>query len=408
MLHINPESAPFALTADNDVPEAIRDASYWDDGGDVLLVTKDGIAVLLRMKLLLRYSETIRSLIGHIAEMPQDGLWTPILELQCNAAELRAVLEYLLLQEQYVPLSIRSWSRSSQRLRTCRGKQPSIDSLARYAFSAYTLGIKTLDEAALTGLLACARARLDAYANWNGFAEFDPPPVKPVHAILAGRALPEPASFILSVAFLDLSVFEASLHPPIDTPHLKGPHDEDTIALLRERNAELVGSLLKLCTNFSRRGSLSKDGRPCCNFEAFAADHAPDPHTKDAVKGHFALFIIATIGAELEKARSRQALANNASEKAGRHPIGHDNKSGCLNCLAELHQEMRRLYGQWWEDTGRLLMREPKGGRSSAWDEVRHTLSVPKTRVPSLGWLERLRRLVRRVYCSVVYLQSRQ
>lgn len=100
MLHINPEAAPFALTADNKVPEAIRDTAYWDDNGDVLLVTKDGVALLLRMKLLLRYSETIRSLIGHIAGMPQDGLWTPILELECNAAELRAVMEYLQLQEQ--------------------------------------------------------------------------------------------------------------------------------------------------------------------------------------------------------------------------------------------------------------------------------------------------------------------
>jgi hypothetical protein len=108
MLCINPGAAPFAVTADNKVPEAIRDTVYWDDSGDVLLVTKDGIALLLRMKLLLRHSETIWSLIGHIAEVPQDDLWTPILELECNAVELRAVLEYLLLQEQYVQLSIRT------------------------------------------------------------------------------------------------------------------------------------------------------------------------------------------------------------------------------------------------------------------------------------------------------------
>lgn len=108
MLCINPGAAPFSLTADNKVPEAIRDTVHWDDSGDVLLVTKDGIALLLRMKLLIRHSETIRSLIGHIAEMPQDGLWTPILELECNAVELRAVLEYLLLQEQYVLLSIQT------------------------------------------------------------------------------------------------------------------------------------------------------------------------------------------------------------------------------------------------------------------------------------------------------------
>jgi len=238
--------------------------------------------------------------------------------------------------------------------------------------------------------------------------EFRPPPVKPVHAILAGRTLPEPASSILSVAFLDLSVFETALYPPIDAPNLGGRHDEDAIALLRERHAELVSSLLKLCTDFGRRRSLSKVGRPCCNFEAFVADHAPDSHTKDAVKGHFALSIIATLGSELEKARFRQALAENALKKTDRHTIGHDNKSGCSSCLAELHQEMRRLYGQWWEDVGRLLMGEPQGRHSSAWDDVRHILSVPKTRVLSQGWLERLGRFLRRVYCAVVYLQFRQ
>jgi len=103
MLNINPDAAPFALTPDKKVPEAIRDTTYWDDDGDALLVTKDGIAFFLRMKLLLRHSETVNCLLGHIAEVPQDGLWTPILELQCSAAELRAVLEYLLLQGQYVP-----------------------------------------------------------------------------------------------------------------------------------------------------------------------------------------------------------------------------------------------------------------------------------------------------------------
>lgn len=105
MSHINPDAAPFALTPDNEVPKAIRDTTYWDDNGDVLLVTKDGIAFFLQMELLLRNSETVKSLLGHIAGMPQDGLWTPILELECSAIELRAVLEYLLLQR-YVPLSI--------------------------------------------------------------------------------------------------------------------------------------------------------------------------------------------------------------------------------------------------------------------------------------------------------------
>ena len=103
MLRINPNAVPFALTADNKVPEAIRDTTFWDDGGDVLLITKDNLAVLFRKALLLRYSETVRSLLGHIAKQPQDlERWMPILELECNATELRAVLEYLLLQEQYV------------------------------------------------------------------------------------------------------------------------------------------------------------------------------------------------------------------------------------------------------------------------------------------------------------------
>ena len=103
MLRINPNAVPFALTTDNKVPEAIRDTTFWDDGGDVLLITKDQMVVLFRKTLLLRYSETVRSLLGHIEKQPQDlDRWMPILELECNASELRAVLEYLLLQEQYV------------------------------------------------------------------------------------------------------------------------------------------------------------------------------------------------------------------------------------------------------------------------------------------------------------------
>jgi hypothetical protein len=108
MLHINPNAVPFALTADNKVPEALRDATLWDDNGDVLLITKDKTAVLLRKALLLRYSETVRSLLGHVPEQPQNDTWMPILELECNATELRAVLEYLRLQEQYVPPSVQS------------------------------------------------------------------------------------------------------------------------------------------------------------------------------------------------------------------------------------------------------------------------------------------------------------
>jgi hypothetical protein len=108
MLRINPNAVPFALTADNNVPEVIRDSTFWDDSGDVLLITKDKIVVLFRKALLLRYSEVVRSLLGHIAEQPQDDRWMPILELECYATELRAVLEYLLLQEQYVPPSVQT------------------------------------------------------------------------------------------------------------------------------------------------------------------------------------------------------------------------------------------------------------------------------------------------------------
>jgi hypothetical protein len=105
MPYIKPDAAPFTLTPDNKVPKPIRDTAYWDDDGDVLLVTKDGIVFLLHMNLLLRYSETIKSLLGHVAGVPQDGLWTPVLELECSATELRTVLEYLLSREQYVLLS---------------------------------------------------------------------------------------------------------------------------------------------------------------------------------------------------------------------------------------------------------------------------------------------------------------
>jgi len=236
------------------------------------------------------------------------------------------------------------------------------------------------------------RDRLDVYAHWDGTSKIGPPPVKPGHTILASRTLPEPASSMLSIAFLDGSVFgfdEAALCPKIDAPtaEFSRSHDEDTIALLRERNSEFVGSLVKLCTNFGRRRSLSKVGRPCCNFEAFAAyRYAPDTRVDAAVKGRSALSIIATLGAELEEARLRQDLAKRGSQEEGAllHPSEHDGDAGCLRCLEELHQGMRRLYGVWWEDMGRLLMGEPKCERS-AWDGVRDSLSVPQPR-----WWERL------------------
>ena len=268
------------------------------------------------------------------------------------------------------------------------------------------LCIDILDEAALTGLLTCMRDRLDAYAHWDGTAEFRPPPVKPEHAILAGRTLPEPASSMLTVAFVDGSIFgldEAALHPQNVAPEFRRPHDEDTIALLRERNSELAESLLGLCANFGRRRSLSRAGRPCCNFEAFAAEHAPDTRMDSTTKGRSALSIIAALGAELEEKRSRQELAKGDSREELLHPIEHDDDdSNCLSCLTELHQGMRRLYGLWWEDMGRLLMGEPEGGRS-AWHDVREGLSVPQ---PS--WPERLRSLLIGMFRTVVGLLFRQ
>jgi hypothetical protein len=108
MLRINPNAVPFALTADDKVPSSNRDDIFWDDGGDVLLITKDEKAVLFQKTLLLQYSETARSALGHIAKQPQYDRWMPILELGCSATELRDVLEYLLSRKQYVlPLSIR-------------------------------------------------------------------------------------------------------------------------------------------------------------------------------------------------------------------------------------------------------------------------------------------------------------
>jgi hypothetical protein len=264
------------------------------------------------------------------------------------------------------------------------------------------LCIDVLDEAALTSLLTCIRGRLDAYAHWDGTTEFGPPPVKPEHAILASRTLPDPASSMLTVAFVDGSVFgfdDAAPNPPRndDAPGFRREHDDDdTIALLRERHSELLDSLLKLCTNFGRRGSLSKAGRPCCSFEAFAAEHASDTRMDSATKGRSAFSIIGALGAELEGARVRQAPARGDSQEALLHPFEQDEDSGCLTCLTELHQGMMRLYGLWWEDMGRLLMGESKGGRS-AWVDVRDSLSVPKPR-----WPERLRCLLIGMYRTVV------
>lgn len=110
-LRINPDSVPFALTADNKVPLSNRDNIHWDESGDILLITKDEIAVLFQKALLLQYSETARSALGHTvtAKQPQDDdIWMPTFELACNATELGAVLEYLLSRKQYVLLTTRS------------------------------------------------------------------------------------------------------------------------------------------------------------------------------------------------------------------------------------------------------------------------------------------------------------
>ncbi|KAH9080545.1 hypothetical protein EDB83DRAFT_2310754 [Lactarius deliciosus] len=388
MLNINPQTAPFTLTPDNQVPEAIRDTEYWDDGGDVLLVTKDGTVVFLCMDMLIRYSETIRGLLNHIAGVPQEGLWTPILELQCSVTELRAVLEYLRLQEQ--------------------GIQPSVDSLARYALSAYTLGIQALDDTALTGLLACARDRMDTYTNWEGITEIRPPPLNPEHAILASRALPEPASSILAITFIDLSVFapsKAALYPSSEALALRDPNDEDTIILLRERHSELVDSLLKLSRNFGRRRSLAKVGRPCCSFEAFAVDHTPNLHVNAAMKGRSALSIITAAGAALETARSREASAPKDFKQEDQHLSdykGHSS-SPCSSCLTELHLEMMRLYSLWLEDMGRLLMGEPQTNRFSVWDNIRDRLRNSQTPVlrTKSGLRQRIGRFCRRMLHTV-------
>lgn len=102
MLRINPNAVPFALTADNKVPMSNRDNIFWDESGDVLLITKDKMAVLFQKALLLQYSQTARSALSHTEKQPQNDRWMPILELGCNATELRNVLEYLQSRKQYV------------------------------------------------------------------------------------------------------------------------------------------------------------------------------------------------------------------------------------------------------------------------------------------------------------------
>ena len=290
--------------------------------------------------------------------------------------------------------------------RMYRGIQPSVDSLTRYALSAYTLGIRSLDDAALASLLAYTRDRMDAYTNWEGIVEIRPPPLNPEHTILASRALPGPASSILVIAFIDLSVFapnEAPPYCPNDMPALRNPNDEDTIILLRERHSELVDSLLKLSRNFGRRRSLAKVGRPCCSFEVFAADHTHTLHVNLSMKGRSALSIITAVGTALQTARSKEASACKDSKQEGQHSSEHKESSPCSGCLAELHQEMKRLHGLWWEDMGRLLMGEPQTSHLSVWDDVRDSLGDSQTPVLCTMWQD-LGRLCRRILHAVTSL----
>lgn len=106
MLRINPDTVPFALTADDKVPLSNRDDTFWDESGDVLLITEDKIAVVFGKTLLLQYSETARSALGHIENQPQHDIWMPKYEPACNIHYLRNILEYLLQEKQYVLLSV--------------------------------------------------------------------------------------------------------------------------------------------------------------------------------------------------------------------------------------------------------------------------------------------------------------
>ena len=254
---------------------------------------------------------------------------------------------------------------------------------------------------------------MDAYSNWEGITEIRPPALNPEHAILASRALPEPASSILIIAFVDLSIFkpdDAASYPSNDAHNLRDPNDEDTIFLLRERHSELVDSLHKLLKNFGRRRSLAKVGRPCCSFEDFAADHTHTVHVNSAMTGRSALSIITGAGSALETARSREASAPRDSKQEDHHNIEDKDHSSapCSSCLTEIHLEMRRLYGLWWEDMGRLLMGEPKTNHS-VWDNVRDGLWDSQT--PVLGTKmklgQRLERFCRRIVHAVADLLFR-
>ena len=253
---------------------------------------------------------------------------------------------------------------------------------------------------------------MDTYTNWEGITEIRPPPLNPEHAILASRALPGPASSMLAIAFIDLSVFapdESASDPSNHAPKLRNLNDEDTIMLLRERHSELADSLLNLSRNFGRRRSLAKVGRPCCSFEVFAADHTHTLHVNPTMEGRSALSIITAAGTALEMARSREVTASKDSKQEGQYSSEHKENSSlpCSSCLAELHVEMRRLYDVWWEDMGRLLMGEPQSNHFSVWDNVRDSLRDLQTPVLH-SMRQKLGRLYHRILHAVADLLSRQ
>jgi hypothetical protein len=106
MLRINPHTVPFALTTDNKVPSPNRDDTFWDESGDVLLVTEDNIAVVFKMALLLQYSATARSALGHIENQTQNDIWMPKYEPACEIPYLKNVLLFLRQEKLYVLLSV--------------------------------------------------------------------------------------------------------------------------------------------------------------------------------------------------------------------------------------------------------------------------------------------------------------
>jgi hypothetical protein len=117
-----------------------------------------------------------------------------------------------------------------------------------------------------------------------------------------------------------------------------------------------------------------------------------------AKKGRSALLIIAELGPQLQDARLRRSLAMRGFQDALLPPFDYDDDLVRLSCLIELHQGMKTLYGLWWEGIDRILMGEPKGGRSPC-DHTQDGLLVPQPRR-----LKKLSRSLIAMYRSVVGL----